>query len=283
LCANAAAAKTDVIKTQAGSLAHWTRAMISIGVAPNAASQMVAPEGVMLAMERSAETWNAVRAGQPRLTIALGPNPEVTIKFCRGTWRGETIDLGKTQFTASLRDGAVTAATVELNECDHGFTAPAEGAAGRYDLQAIITHELGHALGLGHSDNPTALMHPNGRGARVRKPHSDDTTALALIYFGRAPAEVEGETATGSARFDPHRALPYASESNLPATAVRRATLVAGNAIPANQVSVLSLTAGRGRQVLLYTCEPTLLPPISLASSQDAKRPGGQRARNNAR
>ena len=177
-----------------------------------------------------------------------------------------------------------------MNECDHAFTAPAEGAAGRYDLQAVITHELGHALGLGHSDTLTAIMHPNGRGARVRKPHSDDTTALALIYFGRAPAEVEREPATGSARFDPHRALPYASESNLPAPAVRRAaeppqveTLVAGNAMPADQVSVLSLTAGRGRQVLLYTCEPTLLPPISLAAGQDAKRPDGQRARNNAR
>jgi hypothetical protein len=292
LYANAAAAKTDVIKTQSGALAHWTKAEIFIGVSPSAASQSVSHESVALAMERAAETWNAVRSGQPRLNIAFGPEAEITIKFCRGRWRGETIDLGKSQFTASLRDGTVAAATIELNECDHAFTAPDEGAAGRYDLQAVITHELGHALGLGHSDNPAAVMHPNGRGAELRKPHSDDKTALALIYFGRVPDDTVGETATGSAQLlsDPRPPTPRFGEGRFLTTAVRYAavapsgtTIGASNAVPADHVSVLSLTAGGGRQILVYTCEPTLLPPIGSASGQDATRPTSQRVRNNAR
>ena len=72
LCASAAAAKTEVVKTRSGALAHWTRAEISVGLAPSAASQTIAREGVMLAIERAAQTWNAVRAGQPRLISALG-------------------------------------------------------------------------------------------------------------------------------------------------------------------------------------------------------------------
>lgn len=292
LVANAAAAKTEVLKTQSGALAHWTRAQISVGLAPSAASRTIAQEGVALAIERAAETWNAVRAGQPRLTIALGPEADVTIKFCRGRWRGETIDLGKTQFTASLRDGEVTSATVELNECDHAFTAPDDSAAGRYDLQAVITHELGHVLALGHSDNTAALMHPNGRGAQVRKPHAEDTTALALIYFGRAPTEIQGEMATGSAQWlsDPRHLAPRPGEERLPVTAVRYAaksppgaTVGTGHTVPADQVSVLRLTAGGGRQVLVYTCEPTLLPPMGSVPGQYAERPAGQRVRNGAR
>jgi len=289
LCAHAAAAKTELLKTRSGSLVHWTGTKISIGLAPAAASKTIAHEGVALAVERAVETWNAVRAGQPRLHIALGTSADVTIRFCRGRWHGDTIDLGKSEFTASLRDGAVTAATVELNECDHIFTAPDEGVAGRYDLQAVMTHELGHVLGLGHSDNPAAIMHPNGRGAEVRRPHTDDKTALALIYFGRSAAESQKEISTGHEQADPHLVALRTRDENVPVSDIRLAAGAArtdhrtGNTAPADLVSVLNLTAGDGRQILLYTCEPTLLPPIGAAPSQDVKRSASRRAREQAR
>lgn len=272
LCTNAAEAKTELLKTRSGSLVHWTGADISIGLAPASASKTIAQEGVALAVERAVETWNAVRAGQPRLSVALGPNADVTIKFCRGRWYGDTIDLGKSEFTASLRDGAVTAATVELNECDHVFTAPDEGAVGRYDLQAVVTHELGHVLGLGHSDNPAAIMHPNGRGAEVRKPHTDDKTALTLIYFGRSTALSQGGSSTDSAHADPR--MVATTITDLRTTVSSPSGPHDADTAPSDLVSVLNLAAGGGRQVLLYTCEPTLLPPIGAVPSQDTKRSG---------
>ena len=271
---------------------HWTGTEISVGLEPSAASKTVAQEGVALAIEQATKTWNAVRAGQPRLHVALGPGAEVTIKFCRGKWRGNTIDLGRSQFTASLSDGAVTAATVEINECDHTFTAPGEGASGHFDLQAVMTHELGHVLGLGHSDNPAAIMHPNGRGAEVRKPHTDDKTALALIYFGRSSPVSERDSQAGSARAltDPHLVEHRSSDGNAPPPANRPASASSTSAAPsedkaapADPVSVLSLTAVGGRQVLVYTCEPTLLPPFGAAPAQDASRPMSRRSRNIAR
>ena len=292
LCADTALANTELLKTRSGSLVHWTGTEITIGLDPSAASKTVAQEGVALAIERAAKTWNAVRAGQPRLTVALGPGAEVTIKFCQSQWRGDNIDLGKTQFTASLRDGTVSAATVEINECDHVFTAPAEGATGRFDLQAVMTHELGHVLGLGHSNTSAAIMHPNGRGAESRQPHTDDKTALALIYFGRAPVESERDLQSGSTQklTDPDIVARRSGDGNTPLPSERTASASPANAAhstndpaPANQVSVLSLTAVGGRQVLVYTCEPTLLPAFGAASVLDTRRPANHSTRNHAR
>jgi len=242
----------------------------------------------VLAIQRATETWNVVHAGQPRLKFSADPGAEVTIKFCRGKWHGDTIDLGKSQFIASLREGLVTAATVDINECDHTFTAPDESAANQFDMRAVMTHELGHVLGLGHSDNPAAIMHPNGRGARVRKPHTDDKTALALIYFGRAPADAETPSAAGGAPMlaDSRPVTPHPSDGNRPTPGHHLSPGLPaspGNAAPADPVSVLSLTASSGRQVLVYTCEPTLLPPMGAAPAQDGKRPAGHRARTSVR
>jgi predicted Zn-dependent protease len=285
---HAAYASTNLLTTQSGSLVHWARADITVGLAPSTSSRTVAPADVILAIQGATDMWNAVRAGQPRLSFSAKPGTDVTIKFCRSQWRGDTIDLGKSQFTASSHDGVVSAATIDINECDHTFTAPNQGVASHFDLQAVITHELGHVLGLGHSDNPATVMHPNGLGAEVRKPQTDDKTALALIYFGRAPADAELASAPGSARrlADAGPAVPRPSDENRasPDRQPSPGSLTGErSAVPADPVSVLSLTASSGRQVLVYTCEPTLLPPMGAAPAQDVKRPAGHRARTSVR
>jgi hypothetical protein len=48
------------------------------------------------------------------------------------------------------------------------------------DLYSVALHELGHALGLGHSDVPTAVMYPYYRMAGALQP--DDTAAILRLY-----------------------------------------------------------------------------------------------------
>ena len=253
-----ASAATEVLKTSSGSPVHWTRTRISVAVQTAAPSRTASQEAVELAIERAADTWNAVSAGQPHFYLALGGDADVVIAFCRGRWHGDTIDLGRSQFTASLHDGSVSTATVEINECDHSFSGPDTAVADSFDLQSVITHELGHVLGLGHSDNSTAVMHPNGSGgAHVRRPNVDDQTALALIYFGRFSFD---ETMAG----DRAPVIAHA-EVAAPRTPAPPPTNKA-EPKPPEIVSVLNSTAVSGKQVMVYTSEPTILPPFESAA-----------------
>jgi hypothetical protein len=46
---------------------------------------------------------------------------------------------------------------------------PANVGASQFDFQTIVTHELGHALGLGHNDNSSSVMHDELSSGTARR------------------------------------------------------------------------------------------------------------------
>jgi hypothetical protein len=56
------------------------------------------------------------------------------------------------------------------------------GPCGGYSLEVIVAHEMGHALGLGHSTDPRALMAPWARFCRPYPPQKDDWAGIELLY-----------------------------------------------------------------------------------------------------
>jgi hypothetical protein len=80
--------------------------------------------------------------------------------------------------------------------CDNWTWAdgPGNPGSGQYDIQGIAAHELGHALGLGHSSTgcgastqPTMCPSVFGSGTAIRTIEADDQAGLGQIY-GTIPA-----------------------------------------------------------------------------------------------
>jgi len=62
---------------------------------------------------------------------------------------------------------------------------------GAIDIQGVLAHELGHVLGLGHSNVSGSTMYPSisGNGVAARSIESDDAAGVQGIYGAAGPAK----------------------------------------------------------------------------------------------
>ncbi len=94
------------------------------------------------------------------------------IKF---TWKyidGLYNKLGYTTFSYRTDTKALTSATVTLDSGDKYFISPTErcgGSGSLFDIQNIATHEIGHAINLGHVSDKLQSMYPSSLAGETLK------------------------------------------------------------------------------------------------------------------
>jgi len=114
-----------------------------------------------------------------------GANLNVVL-FQDDDWKYRGIDgtLAKTSVTYNDETGEIYDADIEVNTANNTVTISDDPRKIQYDLQAILTHEVGHFIGIAHSLDDSAVMAPTYSPGSIaqRKLSPDDVKAVCAVY-----------------------------------------------------------------------------------------------------
>lgn len=85
------------------------------------------------------------------------------IYFRDDEWKGNDDGdaLAATALAFDAKKGTVSYADIEVNTVQNQFSFAIDQDAAAYDLQAVLTHEVGHYIGLAHSKDADSIMVPS--------------------------------------------------------------------------------------------------------------------------
>jgi hypothetical protein len=222
---------TDADQCPTGPPVRWQSSCVGVSVDQRGSALLDRPE-IDRALRDAMRVWNEVDCGGGRrpsvqlLQIADvdcghadyvkgAPNANV-LHFRDESWEGAesqdqialtTLTFGKS--SAEIRDADIAVNTANKRIALNG------NIPGAFDLRVVLTHELGHLLGIGHSRSKEATMYPGVETGDTspRALSADDVAAICAVYppeDGRA-CDVEPEGGLGGC-YDP---LPRSARCSL--------------------------------------------------------------------
>jgi predicted Zn-dependent protease len=189
---------------------RWSKNVIPIAISSSLTKNLniKAESDVLDAVRRSLETWEKVadiefqlvwsdeqsvsaagKQGDGISLITIAQTPENLILF-----GGDAVETAARTRIFFNRRGAITEADIVLNPYSQFST---DGTAGMFDLEATLTHEIGHLLGLEHSAVIGATMYEHqGKNGVYSLPNTvarslaeDDIAGVRAIYGAKTPEE----------------------------------------------------------------------------------------------
>lgn len=166
------------------------------------------PEDVERAVTASFQAWQDIpcsdlsfvyQGAQPGLRAGMSPNggnQNVVTRVDSG-WRHDRAAIAVTTTTFDWRNGQLYDADIEINAQVFTFVDATQSCGNQMDLQNVLTHEVGHLLGLAHSGVRDATMYGDGPVCETKKRslHADDQEVICRIYpAGNASKQCDGST-----------------------------------------------------------------------------------------
>lgn len=163
-------------------------------------SEKVPQAETRVAIQRAFFAWTEVEcAPGKRSTISFKQTADATCRrseyrkdganvnvifFRDNEWMHRDTDntLAKTTVTFNANTGEILDADMEINTAHNPVTV--SDTVVKYDLQGIVTHEVGHLLGLAHSPFPEATMFASYEPGMTeqRTLSNDDVQAVCTVY-----------------------------------------------------------------------------------------------------
>jgi uncharacterized protein (TIGR03382 family) len=178
-----------------GDVVRWKRT-VEFVVDANLGRQLDVP-GAVATVKRAVAAFDArasvgvsVRQGAPEAGFELDAENDNAIVVVED-WPFEARNLAATVVTLNVKTNEIVDADIIINgEEAFGELGGERPGEARYDLQAMLMHELGHALGLQHNARDLdSVMYPSARpGDTARRDLGiDDVAALGTLYPPAGP------------------------------------------------------------------------------------------------
>lgn len=194
--------------TESGARVRWYAPEIEIQVSPELEAHF-SDMPVTRLLEEAMTVWSGLAAA-PLLRIAPGAPGAVGFKDKRPSngvyvvhdWKLFPDALAVTVATFESRTGKLVDTDILVNANFKFALLPSAGAApGSYDLLSVMTHEIGHVLGLGDTtDVPEATMWPNVSPGEThqRDLEPDDEEGVAQAYGRKDASSPDGAGCGGA-------------------------------------------------------------------------------------
>ncbi len=179
---------------------RWDAGAMPVSVRYNSAGQP-ADYGLAQVLQQSLGAWNAVSptsfsfswagsgtgpVGACGDTINLDGQNTVKFETLPGVVLGQTCTVWNSNQGPNAK---LVEFDMQLDDDAYTWSSAATTPAGKYDIYSTVLHELGHAAGLGHSAESSAVMFATiGGGVQRRALTADDTAGLQAAYPGAGAA-----------------------------------------------------------------------------------------------
>ena len=203
------------VKTSSdGDPLHWVELPVPYAINP------INPQGldekeVVVAVRRAFQAWEAVDDGAVQFQYMgmtdvsqFGYEDGANVVYFEDSWPADwDPELLAMSLTWNIDGGEIIAQDIAINT-KHTWRI---GLGDGYDLQNAITHEVGHAIGLAHSEDTVATMFGSSGAGDLAKRDlaTDDEDAVRFLYRGMLPDQ--GQVLSCSSAGRPGTIAPLAS------------------------------------------------------------------------
>jgi hypothetical protein len=161
----------------------WASTPVTVLVNSAGNSTINDGSGGVAAVVSSIKAWGIISSASTSLPAVRGTAPATIMlndngHICTGSCLAATL-------TGYYTGNIITDADIYTNQrFSYTSSKETDGCSGEYDIDGIMVHEVGHVIGIGHSNVAGATMYPSVSACNIgnRTLEADDTAAKNDLY-----------------------------------------------------------------------------------------------------